>query len=108
MTEPFHQPAIVVPVHPCQRSQLHFLPGFPAFSMYHFRLVKPVDAFRHRIVVGVACAARRGQQVRVLQPLRVRQRHVLRALIRVMDGAGGATGPQRLLQRIQHERGFHR
>ena len=51
MTGPLHQPAIVVPVHPGQRSQIYFLPGFPTFSMYHLRLVLAVGAFCYRIVV---------------------------------------------------------
>lgn len=58
MTEPLKQSTIVVPVHPPQCCQLHFLPVFPALAVYHLCFAQTVDAFGHGIIVRVTRAAR--------------------------------------------------
>src|SRR3954470_23627149 len=64
------QPAVVEPVHPLKRGELHRLKGPPRpASVDHLGLVEAVDRLRERIIKTVADAADRGLDARRSQAL---------------------------------------
>ena len=102
---------MVEPVDPLQRGELEVIAAAPGTTAVdQLRLVEPDHGLRQGVVVRVAAAADRGRHPRLSQPLRVADREVLHAAVRVMDEPSqrSLSCPQRLLQCVECEVGAQR
>lgn len=74
------KPSVVEPVDPFERGELHGFEVAPWSSpMDGLGLVKTVDCFGESVVIGITDAPNRRLDARLRQPLRIANRHVLRA-----------------------------
>lgn len=84
---------VVEPVDPLERCELDGFEVSPRPTpMNDLGLVKPVDRFCERVVIGVAYAPDRGVDACFCQPLGIANGHVLDTPLRVMHKATARTG----------------
>ena len=111
MADRLQQAAVVEPVDPFEGRVFDGLERAPrTLAPYHFCFVEPVDRFGQGVVVAIADAADRRYEAGLAETLRVLDRDVLHAAIRVVDetAADRPAFLQGLLQRIEHEAGMRR
>jgi hypothetical protein len=73
------EPAVVEPVHPLERGELHVFEGLPGAALAdEFGLEKPVDGLGRRIIVGIPAGPHRGDGTGLGQALGVADGEVLR------------------------------
>ena len=88
------QPAVIEPVDPFQRGELDCLETPPRSTpIYDLDLVKPVERFGERIVVGIADAPDRRLEPGVGLALGIFNRHILAAPVAMVDQAAAMVGP---------------
>ena len=104
----FEQAALVEPVDPFERGELHRLEGPPgAAPVYHLGLVEAVDGLREGVVKAVADAADRGLNASLGQPFGVADQDVLHSSVAVVHEPtlDRPSLVQGLLQGIQYKAG---
>ena len=98
---------VVEPVDPFKRGELYgFEVSLRSSPMDDLGLVKTVDRFGERVVVGIANTPDRRLDARLRQPFGIANGHILRAAIGMMNQPATMDGPpimQCLIEGIEHK-----